>query len=111
MNDEHGPDVPTQLPPLGQFTDHEREMLYHLAQEAGEVVQSVTKLLLFGPRATNPHTGKQYDNGQDLAMELGNLHYMVEVCYHLGLFPAQGIQEGMNMKEERLALYQRTTAP
>lgn len=121
--DEHGEDIPQQQlpngstldfhnlsrPGLGRFTEHEKEMLIRLAEEAGEVIQAVTKMLLFGPRAVNG--SKHYDNGRDLGLELGDLHHMTEVCYSLGLFPADAVQDGIKRKEERLGKYQRTEAP
>lgn len=93
------------------LTEHQKEMLVRLIQEAGEVVQSATKLLLFGAVATNPTKPVTYDNVEDLSMEVGDLHQMIEEVNSLGLINPEAVERGIERKKANLAKYLVTNRP
>ena len=47
--------------------------LTHVIQECAEVIQTATKLQMFGAPATDPNTGIVYDNLTDLRAEIADL--------------------------------------
>ena len=52
--------------------------LDQVTEEAAEVIKAIPKFKRFGPKATDPHTGKMYDNRDDLLTELEDLEAATE---------------------------------
>ncbi len=74
--------VITMIVPLQSFnklTPTETERLAVLTEEMGESLQAVGKVLRHGYLATDGLTGKQYDNRQDLAIELGQVEHAIHL--------------------------------
>ena len=62
--------------------------LIRVIQEAAEVIQVVTKLQQYGFTATDPKTGKSYDNVSDMLNEFNDLEHAINTIrkFHKELF-------------------------
>jgi len=101
----------TKYVPNGKpLTDHEREVLTILAEEAAEVVQAVTKILRFGKeddrRGDRPET-----NTETLGLEIGDLSCMEQMAVDLGLIDESDVDKGIERKRDRLQTYMMTEPP
>ena len=90
-------------------TEHEREVLTILVEEAAEVQQRATKMLRFG--AAEIQSGQDLTNSERLSMEIGDFITMVQRAAALDLVSHDFIQRGSKQKELRLAKYMQTEAP
>lgn len=93
--------IPPRLPAKSTVTHHENELLLHLTQEAGEVIQAITKLQFFG-KETVVHRGVSYNNTKSLGVEIGNLQHMINVVQAAGLVDEKDVRHGMAHKLEGL---------
>jgi NTP pyrophosphatase (non-canonical NTP hydrolase) len=77
--------------------DSETERLAILAEECGEVVQSVGKVLRHGYSRCNPLASNPISNRDLLAKEIGDL------CWIISLMLTRGdVAEGATLRRERL---------
>lgn len=65
------------------LTGAQMERLVIIAEEAGEVIQAVTKILRHGWRSTHPSCPSM-DNGAHLVKELGDLRAAIQLCIQAG---------------------------
>lgn len=66
--------------------DHEIERLAILAEEAGEFIQAIGKILRHGYDSFHPDKPLDGDNRDHLCQELGDLRYIVNFMEHRGDF-------------------------
>jgi hypothetical protein len=85
------------------LTEHEREVLTILQEEAAEVIVAVSKVLRFGKHNKGPE--RQHDNTKELGLELGDMQVMVNMAVKLELIIPTDILEGRVRKIERLLKY------
>jgi NTP pyrophosphatase (non-canonical NTP hydrolase) len=94
MSDQH----------FNKLTAGQTERLALLAEEAGEVVQIVGKILRHGLNSCHPKNASQ-DNADLLAIEIGDFQHAVELLAQAGDVSVQAIQEARNDKAESVARY------
>lgn len=85
-----------------------QEMLTILAEECGEVVQRVTKILRFGMRS-NPWNGK--DNVQQLETELGDIMAVIAALHALRVIDNDRVDELGMAKVEAFLVEEDPTRP
>ena len=90
---------------MGQFTMEAEETLLKTAEEAGEVVQAVTKMLQHGARSYNPHNPSMGDNRRHFSKELGDMLGLIKWCFENGLVDQYHFQEAARTKMHRVAKY------
>lgn len=93
----HPGPIPERLPAKSTVTHHENGLLLHLTQEAGEVIQAITKLQFFG-KETVVHRGVSYNNTKALGLEIGNLQHMIHVVTAAGLVDESDVKHGIAKK-------------
>lgn len=71
------------------LTVDEAERLAILAEECGEVVQIVGKILRHGYASHNPNDGNRITNRSLLAKELGDMEWIVRLMLLYGDFPEE----------------------
>lgn len=101
--------TPATLP-----TAHERELLTILVEECTEVMrecldlqQRATKLLRFGAAEVQP--GQDLTNAKRMAVEFGELDYVVMRLIRLGVIDPRDIAAGRSTKAAKLPKYLQTT--
>ncbi len=87
------------------LTDHERELLVCLMEEAAEVIQAASKLVRFG-KENRPDTG--VSNSAALSAEVGDLLAVLERLVKAELIRPDVISEGADRKSARLDKYLQT---
>jgi hypothetical protein len=87
------------------LTDHEREVLVIMIEEAAEITQAATKMIRFG-RERNPHG---VENEVTLSMEIGDLTHMIHLAKGLGLVRQEHIDQGILRKRKKLERYMLTS--
>lgn len=88
------------------LTDHEREILTILQEEAAEVICAASKLIRFG-KENRPDNA--VPNTVDLGMECGDLSYMIGRAEAAGLIYWRDVAAGDKRKHERLAVFMQTS--
>lgn len=88
-------------------TPYERELLDILIEECSEVIQRATKMKRFG--VLEIQTGQELRNTERLALEVGDLTHVLNLCMEEGLVPKFYIAEGIKNKRKQLAKYMQTT--
>ena len=78
------------------------ERLAILAEECGEVVQSIGKILRHGAEDVNP-TGSGGDNRAMLECEIGDLLCAVDMLFDCGFLDRQAIDFNCEMKHNSVA--------
>ena len=87
-------------------SEHEREILTILIEEAAEVQQRATKLLRFGRDEVQP--GQELTNAERLAKEIGDMEVLVSMAADAGLIDVRIVRERAARKREKLAKYMQT---
>lgn len=82
------------------MTEIEKEILIITAEECGEVVQAVTKLLRFGKEET-----AAYNNISRLEEEIGDLWCMIGLLIDRGLLDKEAVAIASVNKRRRLENY------
>lgn len=93
---------------FNKLTPGEAERLAMLAEEAGEIVQAVTKVLRHGYDSFHPNeleSTDPSDNRMDLAREVGDLWGIVEEMCELGDIDADLVDEACDGKWQRARRY------
>lgn len=101
-------------------TDHEREIIVCMIEEAGEtidelsrtlatVIKRATKMLRFGVHEVQ--VGQDKDNVHRLSTEIGDLYALIDRATTLGLINISTIVEARKAKEEKLKKYLQTVSP
>ena len=98
----------TYVPNGTPLTDHEKELMTILMEEAAEVILAASKIIRFG-RENRPDSGES--NVVVLSMEWGELEHVAERAAALGLFDAEVVAAGRRRKRERLAYFMQTKSP
>lgn len=97
------PNAPIPRQPAARVCSaHERELLLHLMQEAGEVIKAATKVMIFGKETIPPPGATGYDNVGDLGEECGNLQHMINVVSACELVDHRDITAGAVSKQAGL---------
>lgn len=87
---------------FNKLTDAETERLACLAEECGEVIQSVGKILRHGYADYSPFDPTHTDNRKMLEKELGDLRYwMVEMC-NKGDVSKEAVHHNADLKAVRV---------
>lgn len=97
------------ISPCPKPTPHECELLEILIEECAEVQQRATKMLRFGVNEVQP--GQPDNNSRRLALEVGDLMYMMGRVFMADLISAADVAEGQRRKQTQLAKYMQTVAP
>jgi len=98
----------TRYVPTGtRLTEHEREILTILMEEACEVAIACSKMIRFG-KENRPDSG--VSNSRELGLEIGDFQHMVARVRVLDLVVDADIYEGQLRKRERLSKYLQTEA-
>lgn len=84
------------------MTEQEKEILIITAEECGEVVQAVTKILRFGKESKEMAA---YTNLHHLEEEVGDLLCMIELLVDFGLVDEAAMIKAADNKRERLKNY------
>lgn len=87
------------------LTEAEAEMLALIAEEAGEIVQAVTKILRHGFDAKHPRDLDGSDNRERLMEELGDVAAAVQIAEDHGLVDSLTIRVAANDKRRRVGRY------
>lgn len=71
---------------FSNLTPAEQELLAMLAEEAGEVIQAIGKILRHGYHSKSPYAleEKSPDNKEHLLMEIGDFFAVVEIMVEMG---------------------------
>lgn len=102
-------DPSPQVAPFGEPLSPEvTEILTILAEECGEVVQRVTKILRFGFRR-NPWDDK--DNVERLEQELGDVAALVECLHHLDVIDTSRVVDNAVKKLKAFLVEEDPTRP
>lgn len=94
--------TPCDLP-----TEHERELLHILIEEAAEVQQRATKMLRFGRDEVQP--GQESSNCYRLSAEIGDFIVTCDMARAAGLVRTTAVEEGKVRKRAQLAKFMQTT--
>jgi NTP pyrophosphatase (non-canonical NTP hydrolase) len=95
----------TQLASFNKLTPAEVERLSCLAEECGEVVQMVGKILRHGYEDYSPFDESKTSNRHNLEKELGDLRYwMIAMCL-VGDVRKDAIHHNADMKALRVVNY------
>lgn len=54
----------------------------HVMQECGELIQAITKFQMYGAQATDPHTGRKYNNEAHVIAEMQDVERAMQRCRH-----------------------------
>lgn len=84
------------------MTEQEKEILIITAEECGEVVQAVTKILRFGK---DDKTSAVYTNVHHLEQEVGDLLCLFDIMVERGLIDQSAVYEASVAKRARLENY------
>lgn len=87
------------------YTPEAEEVLLKTAEEAGEVVQAVAKMLQHGPYSHNPDNPMQGNNRRAFSKELGDMLGLIKWCFEQGLVDHYVLQEAARTKMQRVAQY------
>lgn len=85
---------------FNQLTPAEAERLAILAEECGEVIQIVGKVLRHGYSSFNPDNRRLGDNRHQLEVELGDLRLIIHRMGWVGDLSLQRIQRHMMKKSQ-----------
>lgn len=85
---------------MTELTAAQRERLYLLIEECGEVIQAATKALRHGPTSTPPGTDFP-NNRHQLEWELGDLLFAVDLLTRCGDIDADEVEEARGDAAER----------
>ncbi len=87
---------------FNKLTPAETERLACLAEECGEVIQVIGKILRHGYADCNPNNPTHTDNRKDLEKELGDLIYWVNDMCNKGDVSRDGIDKNAVLKSVRV---------
>lgn len=93
------------ISPCPPPTPVEAEILETLIEECAEVIQRATKMLRFGAHEVQP--GQDKDNSVRLALEIGDLEYMIWCAVKADLAPVTAIMDGRIRKGEKFEKYRQ----
>jgi hypothetical protein len=83
----------------------EQEILTITAEECGEVIQAISKIVRFGKDSYNPKDRKKVTNAAHLVSELGDLLACVRILHEIGLVGEDELMEAAEYKFEKLKKY------
>lgn len=84
------------------MTEQEKEILIITAEECGEVIQAVTKILRFGKESK---VAAAYTNMHRLEEEIGDLYCMIGLLIERGLVSEEAVYKASTNKYDRLKNY------
>lgn len=87
---------------INGLSNAQTERLAILAEEAGEVVQIVGKILRHGFESCNPNFTLPVTNRQRLEQELGDLLFAIELCSTEGDVVAEKVVDALDDKYDRV---------
>lgn len=90
---------------FNKLTPAEIERLAKLAEECGEIVQMVGKILVHGWDAFHPRDPQQKSNREELAKEIGGLSAVVSIMKDAGDVSRRTIISAMDDKMEHIWKY------
>lgn len=94
--------------PCALPSEHEREILTILIEEAAEVQQRATKMLRFGVAEVQP--GQPLSNSERLSDEIGDFNAVLHMAWEQGLVSQTRIDAAAERKRDKLRIYMQTTA-
>jgi hypothetical protein len=104
------PEMPEKFVSWGtKPTEHQREIVTVLIEEAAEVQHRATKLLRFGGDEIQP--GQPLTNIDRLSAEVGDFLETVDWCLRAGTLTASAIDAGRAHKRRQLTKYLQTAPP
>lgn len=90
-----------------KLTSAQMELLALLAEECGECIQVVGKILRFGYTSLEPGTGEVYDNKELLVKELGDIRLAMEFLFESGEISPMSVKKRLDEKRQKIAPYLR----
>jgi len=90
---------------MSQVPDAAKEEVFtKIAEEAGEIVQAVCKLLQHGEFSYHPKADQGH-NLHHLSKELGDMLGLIKWAFYMGYLDPYAVQEAARTKMERVAVY------
>lgn len=89
-------------------TPRERELLVILIEECSEVIKDATKWLRFGAKDIDPNKRDGITNDERVALELGDVLCMVNMCADAGLINMLDVDMGRRQKAAKVLRFLQT---
>lgn len=91
--------------PMPQLTPAEVERLALLAEECGETVQAIGKILRHGLYSVNPDGNPNWQNYEQLEKEIGDIFASVSLLLNTNIVSASRIDNHRNVKLQKVQQY------